>query len=75
MAREFYSPRYEHNQPNNQADLRSTIYWNPELPTDKNGNASFDYYNADGTGTYRMVIEGIDDKGNLGRQIFSYKVE
>ena len=75
-SREFYSPKYDNTaMMTKQRDLRSTIYWKPELVTDKDGNASFEYYNADGTGTYRVVIEGIDDKGNLGRQVFSYKVE
>jgi hypothetical protein len=45
------------------------------LVTDKDGNASFDYYNADGTGSYRIVVEGIDDKGNIGRQVYRYKIE
>lgn len=75
-AREFYSPKYDNTNLNNkQKDLRTTIYWKPELVTDKNGNASFDYYNADGIGTYKVVIEGIDNKGNLGRQVYRYKVE
>jgi hypothetical protein len=75
-AREFYSPKYDHTDlAGKQQDFRSTIYWNPELKTDKNGNASVNYFNADGKGTYRIVIEGIDDKGNLGRQVFRYKVE
>jgi hypothetical protein len=74
-AREFYSPKYENSSPTNIGiDLRSTIYWKPEVVTDKDGNASFDYYNADGTGIYRIVIEGIDEKGNLGRQVYRYKV-
>jgi len=75
-AREFYSPKYDNTTlKTQQRDLRSTIYWKPELLTDKDGNASFDFYNADGTGTYRVVIEGIDDKGNLGRQVYRYRVE
>ncbi|HUZ59314.1 MAG TPA: TonB-dependent receptor plug domain-containing protein, partial [Hanamia sp.] len=75
-AREFYSPKYDHtNENSNQPDLRSTIYWNPEIKTGKDGNASFDYYNADGTGTYKVTIEGIDDNGNIGRLVYRYKVE
>lgn len=74
-AREFYSPKYEQNAKSNRYDLRSTIYWQPELTTDKAGNATFHYYNADGKGTYRVVVEGIDEKGNLGRQVYRYKVE
>jgi TonB-dependent SusC/RagA subfamily outer membrane receptor len=64
-AREFYSPKYEN----------TTIFWSPELITNKDGNASFEYYNADGHGTYRLVIEGIDNAGNVGRQVYRYKVE
>jgi len=74
-AREFYSPKYESTVSGKFTDLRTTIYWNPNVITDKDGNASFEYYNADSKGTYRMVIEGIDDKGNLCRQLYRYKVE
>ena len=75
-AREFYSPKYDHPTTGFQRkDIRSTICWTPQLVTDKDGNASFDYYNADGIGNYRVVIEGIDDNGNLGRQVYHYKVE
>jgi len=74
-VREFYSPKYENNTAYNRPDLRSTIYWQPELITDKDGNASFNFYNADGKGNYRVVVEGIDEKGNLGRQTFTYKVQ
>jgi hypothetical protein len=76
-AREFYSPKYDNisSQASSRPDLRSTIYWNPELVTDNSGTASFEYYNADSTGNYRVVIEGIDDKGNLGRWVYRYKVE
>ena len=76
IARAFYAPKYDHQETNlNRGDLRSTVYWNPEIITDANGNASFTYYNADGTGSYRVVIEGMDDKGRLGRHVYRYKVE
>jgi hypothetical protein len=74
-AREFYSPKYNNNLPGKQPDQRSTIFWKPELETDKNGNASVDFYNADGKGTYRVVVEGIDNHGNIGRQVYRYTVE
>jgi hypothetical protein len=73
-AREFYMPKYDSINVNVIPDLRSTIYWNPEVITGKDGKASFKFYNADSPGTYRMVIEGIDDNGNIGRQVYSYSV-
>ena len=74
-AREFYSPQY--NGPANppKVDLRTTIYWNPNVATDKDGKASVEYFNADAKGTYRVVIEGIDADGILGRRVYRYKVE
>lgn len=76
QAREFYTPKYDHpNDDLKRPDLRSTIYWQPELITDKHGEAALNFYNADGTGTYRVVMEGIDENGNLGRTVYRYKVE
>jgi hypothetical protein len=74
--RVFYSPQYDDPKtPANKPDLRTTIYWNPNIITDKNGNTSFGYFNADGKGTYRVVVEGIDQDGNLGRLVYRYNVE
>jgi hypothetical protein len=75
-AREFYSPQYDDPKTNTKMqDLRSTIYWKPNVITDKDGNASLSFFNADGKGNYRVIIEGIDADGNLGRQVYKYKVE
>jgi len=75
-AREFYSPAYDDPKTNTQMqDLRSTIYWKPNIVTDKDGNATFSFFNADAKATYRILIEGIDVDGNLGRQVYTYKVE
>ena len=76
LARQFYSLRYDAPKTNTQmADLRTTIFWNPNIVTDKDGKASIDFFNADGKGTYRVVIEGLDIDGNIGRQVYRYKVE
>ncbi|ASU36489.1 carboxypeptidase regulatory-like domain-containing protein [Mucilaginibacter xinganensis] len=75
-ARQFYVPKYGHAaSENTMKDLRTTIYWNPDIITDRDGNVSFSYFNADGKGSYRVVIEGMDIEGNLGRQVYRYKVE
>jgi TonB-dependent SusC/RagA subfamily outer membrane receptor len=75
-ARQFYSPRYDDPKTNASiADLRTTIYWNPSFITDKTGNASVEYFNADSPATYRAVIEGIDIDGNLVHQVYRYKVQ
>ncbi|WP_461450826.1 carboxypeptidase-like regulatory domain-containing protein [Mucilaginibacter sp.] len=74
--RTFYSPQYDDPKTNQSiADQRSTIYWNPNIVTDKDGKASFQFFNAGNKGTYRVIIEGIDIDGNIGRQVYRYKVE
>lgn len=74
--RVFYSPKYDKPAMyNNGSDLRSTIYWVPNIITGKDGKASFEYFNADTKGTYRVVVEGIDNDGKIGRSVFRYKVE
>ena len=75
-SRVFYSPKYEATRSTMQGvDYRSTIYWNPRVLTDEKGNASFEYYNSDGKGTYRVIAEGIDKDGNIGRMNYRYKVQ
>lgn len=74
-AREFYSPAYDRPTVNKLPDNRTTIFWKPDVATDASGNAILNFYNADGTGTYRVEVQGIDSKGNLGRSVYRYKVE
>ena len=75
-AREFYSPNYADPKTVTTAqDLRTTIYWNPQLITDGGGNASVEFFNADGTGNYKVIVEGINEYGYLGSNIYRYKVK
>jgi hypothetical protein len=75
-VREFYSPRYDRpGNANKLPDLRTTVYWNPYLKTDAEGKASFNFFNADGPGNYKVIVEGINAAGELGRQVYNYTVE
>ncbi|MES2808134.1 MAG: TonB-dependent receptor [Bacteroidota bacterium] len=73
-VREFYMPKYTTANAT-QADLRTTIYWDPRIKTDANGKTAFTYFNADGPGTYKVVVEGINAAGELGRQVYRYTVK
>ncbi|MEJ2901340.1 carboxypeptidase-like regulatory domain-containing protein [Pedobacter panaciterrae] len=74
--REFYEPRYENGDKNNKIpDFRSTIYWNPDVKTNNNGKAHFDFYNASEPGVYKVVVEGINAAGQLGRLVYRYSVK
>ncbi|MBE9585437.1 TonB-dependent receptor plug domain-containing protein [Mucilaginibacter sp. JRF] len=74
--RVFYSPKYDAPAANDKmVDMRSTIYWNPNIYCDGKKATDISYFNADGKGTYRVVVEGIDDAGHIGRQVYRYKVQ
>lgn len=75
-GREFYSPNYADLKIDpKMADLRTTVYWNPNVVSDSTGKASVEFYNSDGTGNYKAIVEGIDINGNLGRKIYRYTVK
>ncbi|RZK79902.1 MAG: hypothetical protein EOO92_08510, partial [Pedobacter sp.] len=75
-AREYYAPRYDRPGSGNALpDLRSTIHWNPNVKTYSTGKTTFDYFNADGPGNYKVIIEGINAEGEIGRAVYRYKVE
>ena len=73
-VREFYSPQYTPENTSKDEDKRSTVYWTPHLPT-TDGSGKFSYYNTDETGTYRIVIEGINEEGHLARKVYTYEVK
>ena len=77
ISRDFYAPKYDvlKQGAGFGGDLRSTIFWSPKVKTDKTGITSVDFFNADGRGTYRATIEGIDADGNLGRYVVRYTVK
>ncbi len=61
IRKEFYMPAYDKPEikDNPTPDLRTTIYWNPIIKTDKNGKATVEFYTADEVKTYSYVLEGI----------------
>ena len=73
-SRQFYSPKYDAPENKKATDLRSTVFWVPSLITDSDGKASIEFYTADKPGTYKAVIEGIDLKGSVTRQVKRFKV-
>ncbi len=74
ITRKFYVPKYDATS-DKTPDVRSTVFWEPNLITDKDGRAKISYFNTDVPGTYRMVIEGIDAEGNLARKVLTYEVK
>jgi len=72
--REFYAPKYDTDQSKAINDYRTTVYWNPDVQWDENGLATLEFYNADGNGKYKVVVEGMDNQGKVGRTVYYYDV-
>ena len=66
-VKEFYSPNYSSFNPRNeQADIRTTIYWNPAITISAGQRTThITFYNNDVTKTFRVVIEGMAKDGML----------
>lgn len=64
-TREFYSPRYDLDLPENlRPDYRSTVYWDPTIITDENGEATVSFYTTDAATTqYQFQLEGLSFSG------------
>lgn len=64
-TRFFYSPDYSKPKPleNDPADIRNTIYGNPYIQPDENGNANISYYNNEVNTTVDINLEGITNNG------------
>jgi len=68
LPKKFYTPKYKPESKADMTDIRSTVYWDPNIITDKDGKASISFYTADIPGTYSVIIEGSDMAGNLGSE-------
>jgi len=67
MPKEFYSPNYLENTPNNaREDLRTTLYWKPYVMTDRETErVNIEFFNNDITKKLRIVLEGFNEDGKL----------
>lgn len=76
VTKDFYVPAYDNPKLTGKIkDVRSTIYWNPNVNTNVAGQASFSFYNAENPGLYRVTIEGMDTFGNIGRKVYTYEAK
>jgi hypothetical protein len=63
-ARFFYSPKYYTTSTvTDITDIRNTLYWNPYIQPDGNGNAEISYYNSEANTNVNVTLEGITSNG------------
>lgn len=63
-AKEFYQPDYSVLP--KEDDYRRTLYWNPELRPDENGNARARFYNNGRCRKLKISAETISGEGTIG---------
>ncbi len=64
---EFYSPKYETAKEieSPSPDLRTTIFWKPDVEFSKSGEAIVEFYAADSPTTYLIIGEGVTGLGKI----------
>lgn len=76
QKREFYHPVYDTPAQKNSRipDFRSLLYWSPEIQTENDGKASFEFYSSDQDGKYVVVVQGMSKDGVAGCTTLSFEV-
>lgn len=64
----FYAPEYPNGPIQGDVDYRRTLYWNPALATDAQGNAMVTFYNNGYSKQFDITAEGITPQGIVMRK-------
>ncbi len=73
--KEFYVSKYTTKETAKNQDLRSTVYWKPDIVTDEHGNAKVKFYAGQKKTTYTVIIQGADLQGGIGSTTGKVRVE
>jgi hypothetical protein len=67
-ALELHYPNYStvSQKESHIPDFRNTLYWDPDIRTDKNGRAVVEFFTSDETGNYKVLVEGFTSEGGKG---------
>ena len=72
--KEFYSPDYETKNDLTIGDYRNTLYWNPFILMDKKTRRIIiPFYNNDKCKKIRVIIEGINETGQLTSEDITFE--
>ncbi|PIA79446.1 hypothetical protein BFR04_00945 [Gaetbulibacter sp. 4G1] len=73
--REFYQPVYDEETINDPfPDYRNTLFWKPDIITNKQGEAIIEFYCSDINTTFLGEIEGVSGDGLLGAANLKFAV-
>ena len=72
VVKEFYMPAYDtpERKRSSEPDLRTTVYWNPNVNSSaETGEAQVNFFAADTSTTYSVIIEGMTPDGQIIRSV------
>ena len=68
--KEFFNPQYENPAENNETDIRTTLYWNPYVITNKKSpRFKVQFFNNDISKRLQIVLEGVNADGKITRVV------
>lgn len=73
-AMPFVIPDHNGNKAPAAPDFRSTLYWNPLVRTDSNGEAKIEFYCSDDVGEMRIEVSGVCDQGHYFTGTSTFRV-
>jgi hypothetical protein len=73
----FYSPDYSTPimKDSRIPDYRNTLFWNPDLHTEKDGKTEIHFFTSDESSDYTIVVEGISSDGKKGYYSGSLRIK
>jgi hypothetical protein len=76
LQRQYHSMVYEtpDQKTSRLPDYRTSLNWTPYLKT-SSGSGGFNFFTSDQPGTYMLVVQGLDDKGNAGSFSTTFEVK
>ena len=68
--KEFFNPQYDNPAENNETDIRTTLYWNPYVITNKKSpRFKVQFFNNDISKRLQIVLEGVNADGKMTRVV------
>jgi len=64
---EFYAYETEQSRRSDVPDFRTTLYWDPAVRLDSDGQAQVEFFSSDATVDYEAIVEGVTDDGEIIR--------
>ena len=60
----FYNPKHHSTlESDNKPDLRTTLFWEPNIKVENSKDLYLNYFNADNSSTFKVIVEGITTTG------------